>query len=380
MSEVEPAVVRVIDVPAGILLPELHDVLQAAIGWTDSHLHQFVADEVRYGMPDIDDFNEFEDERPETGVPLRALPARFVYLYDFGDDWQHQVELSGPGGDRPGIIEGQGACPPEDVGGPHGYADFSKVLANPRDSEHEQIRGWAGAWKHAFDLATADLLVRQTVGEVPAPVRLVVDLTADGVKLTPGGRLPRAIVRKVQEHYPDWYPLGRPTSIEEDLPPLAALHDLLRDVGLLRLRKGILPPRRQRRHRGDPAPAIVVRTSTRLRNNAHHRRSRAPASIDSQETAYTETVLALLAEVFRLAAVSIRNLDNTVRERLRVRAAAHGRSMEAEMRAILVEAVRDPGDDEGLLDALLARFGELGGVDLDLPYRSVPPRAADFTT
>ena len=70
MSEVEPAVVRVIDVPAGILLPELHDVLQAVIGWTDSHLHQFVAGEVRYGMPDIDDFNGFEDERPETGVPL----------------------------------------------------------------------------------------------------------------------------------------------------------------------------------------------------------------------------------------------------------------------------------------------------------------------
>lgn len=244
MSEVEPAVVRVIDVPAGILLPELHDVLQAAIGWTDSHLHQFVAGEVRYGMPDIDDFNEFEDERPETGAPLRTLPARFVYLYDFGDDWQHQVEVIGHGSGRPSVIEGQGACPPEDVGGPHGYADFLKVLANPRDSEHEHIRGWAGSWKHAFDVATADLLVRQTVGEVPAPVRLVIELMADGVKLTPGGRLPRAIVRKVQEHYPDWYPLGRPASIEEDLPPLAALHDLLRDVGLLRLRKGLLSPTR----------------------------------------------------------------------------------------------------------------------------------------
>jgi hypothetical protein len=244
MSEVEPAVVRVIDVPAGILLPELHDVLQVAIGWTDSHLHQFVAGEVRYGRPDIDDFNEFEDEQPETSVPLRALPARFVYVYDFGDDWQHQIEVSGPGGDRPGVIEGEGACPPEDVGGPHGYADFLRVLANPSDSEHQHIRGWAGSWKQTFDLATADLLVRQTVGEVPGAVRLVVDLTADGVKLTPGGRLPRAIVRKVQEHYPDWYPLGRPASIEEDLPPLAALHDLLRDVGLLRLRKGILSPTR----------------------------------------------------------------------------------------------------------------------------------------
>jgi plasmid stability protein len=90
-------------------------------------------------------------------------------------------------------------------------------------------------------------------------------------------------------------------------------------------------------------------------------------------------VLALLAEVLVMAAVSIRNLDDTVRERLRVRAAAHGRSMEAEMRAILVEAVREPTDDEGLLEALAARFDELGGVDLDLPPRSTAPRAVDFT-
>jgi plasmid stability protein len=90
-------------------------------------------------------------------------------------------------------------------------------------------------------------------------------------------------------------------------------------------------------------------------------------------------MLAPLAEVVAMAAVRIRNLDDTVRERLRVRAAAHGRSMEAEMRAILVEAVLEPTDDESLLDALAARFGELGGVDLDLPPRSTAPRAVDFT-
>jgi plasmid stability protein len=90
-------------------------------------------------------------------------------------------------------------------------------------------------------------------------------------------------------------------------------------------------------------------------------------------------MLAPLAEVVAMAAVRIRNLDDTVRERLRVRAAAHGRSMEAEMRAILVEAVLKPTDDESLLDALAARFGELGGVDLDLPPRSTAPRAVDFT-
>ena len=88
---------------------------------------------------------------------------------------------------------------------------------------------------------------------------------------------------------------------------------------------------------------------------------------------------ALLAKVVMVAAVSIRNLDDTVRERLRVRAAAHGRSMEAEMRAILVEAVLEPGDGEGILGALTARFGELGGIDLDLPPRSTAPRTSDFT-
>lgn len=89
-------------------------------------------------------------------------------------------------------------------------------------------------------------------------------------------------------------------------------------------------------------------------------------------------MLALLAEVKDVAAVSIRNLDETVRERLRVRAAANGRSMEAEMRAILVEAVREHGDEDSLLHALLVRFRDLGGVDLQLPARP-PARAADFT-
>ena len=79
-----------------------------------------------------------------------------------------------------------------------------------------------------------------------------------------------------------------------------------------------------------------------------------------------------------MAAVSIRNLDDTVRERLRVRAAANGRSMEAEIRAILVEVVREPADEDTLLTTLAARFAELGGVDLELAVRSAP-RAADFT-
>jgi plasmid stability protein len=82
-----------------------------------------------------------------------------------------------------------------------------------------------------------------------------------------------------------------------------------------------------------------------------------------------------------MAALSIRNLDETVKQRLLVRAARHGRSMEAEARAILTEAVGESADTAGLFTALLDRFGMLGGVDLELELgdRAEPARAADFT-
>ena len=83
-----------------------------------------------------------------------------------------------------------------------------------------------------------------------------------------------------------------------------------------------------------------------------------------------------------MAALSIRNLDNDVKERLRVRAARHGRSMESEVRAILVEAVSDPEESEGFLLAIYDRFSEIGGVDLDLPARGtgVDPEISERIT
>jgi len=80
-----------------------------------------------------------------------------------------------------------------------------------------------------------------------------------------------------------------------------------------------------------------------------------------------------------VAALSIRNLDDEVREQLRRRAAAHGRSMEAEVRTILTEAVREPSRGEGLLGAVLDRFSAIDGVELDEPRRAAPPRSPDFS-
>jgi plasmid stability protein len=80
-----------------------------------------------------------------------------------------------------------------------------------------------------------------------------------------------------------------------------------------------------------------------------------------------------------MAAISIRNLDDDIKKRLRIRAARHGRSMESEIRAILAQAVNQPEPAEGLFATLIDRFAAAGGVELDLPPRSTRPRAADLS-
>ncbi len=114
-------------------------------------------------------------------------------------------------------MDGYGACPPEDCGGPGGYAELLDALADPAHPDTKRMRGWVGDRLRPFDRAATDQRVRRVVGEVPESVRLLLDLVGDGIKLTPGGRLPRTVVRSMQQHRPRWYPLDRPAAIEDDL-------------------------------------------------------------------------------------------------------------------------------------------------------------------
>ena len=235
--------VRVIDVPASSTLLELHELLQAAMGWTDSHLHQFVTEDgATYGSVSPDDLDTWPDQRDETRSRLADLGSSFTYLYDFGDGWTHRVSMLGRGAAEPGCVYGEGACPPEDVGGPHGYAELLDALADPAHEDHHRMREWTGNRLRPFDCAATDRRIRHVVGDVPETVWLLLALLADGVRLTPGGRLPRIVVRAVQEQRPHWHPLGRPAATEDDLWPLVVLHHYLRSVGLLRLRHGVLAP------------------------------------------------------------------------------------------------------------------------------------------
>ncbi len=137
LRNVTPEVRRIMDVPGDIGLPLLHLVLQEAVGWERAHLHQFVSGSRRWSRPDLDGVLD------ETAATLRDLGPRFVYEYDFGDGWEHDVVLVGPGV-APGLVEGSGACPPEDCGGPWGFEELQQVLADPRHPEHADRLEWLG--------------------------------------------------------------------------------------------------------------------------------------------------------------------------------------------------------------------------------------------
>ncbi len=137
-------------------LDELHEHLQTAMGWTNSHLHHFEINEQFYGDPWLVDetFEEFGYEDSTSTRISEILPKsgkrfRFKYEYDFGDSWWHEILFEGclraeRGKRYPVCIEGERACPPEDVGGTWGYKEFLAAIADPDHEEHEEFLHWIG--------------------------------------------------------------------------------------------------------------------------------------------------------------------------------------------------------------------------------------------
>jgi hypothetical protein len=150
LDKIEPEIWRRLIVPADITLDLLHDVLQVAMGWEDCHLHVFEIGGRRF----TEDPQEPEEGENEGGVVLGALVTRsrtkFTYRYDYGDDWCHTIRVQEiqpiPEWDTGEIIcsGGERRCPPEDVGGPLGYAEYLAALADPQHEEHESMLEWRG--------------------------------------------------------------------------------------------------------------------------------------------------------------------------------------------------------------------------------------------
>lgn len=150
LDEVLPPVWRTFRIPASASLFELHCVLQVVMGWSNGHLHEFTQGRKRYMLPDPDgmaeDMGALDEEDFTVADLLRQPRQTLTYGYDFGDGWEHTVALVAihQDGEELTCIAGSGTCPPEDCGGPGGYAHLLDVLGNKRHPEHRDMKTWLG--------------------------------------------------------------------------------------------------------------------------------------------------------------------------------------------------------------------------------------------
>jgi hypothetical protein len=154
LEEIEPSIWRRLWVADTLTLAKLDRVIQTAMGWTNSHLHEFTINGLRYGMPDDEwasegDETMLDDRRHTIGGLLGTEVAHFAYLYDFGDHWQHtvaveQLMLPNEMNTRAMCLDGRNACPPEDVGGVGGYMEFLEAIRDPTHDEHVAMWQWGG--------------------------------------------------------------------------------------------------------------------------------------------------------------------------------------------------------------------------------------------
>jgi hypothetical protein len=151
LLRVTPPVWRRVLVDGSSTLDHVHEVIQAAFGWWDYHLHEFEVDGRSYGVPDPDDDwgRPTLDERNVRLDTIAAAGSSITYTYDFGDGWDHKITVekvlpATADTTVPACIGGRRACPPEDCGGPWGYAALLEILSDPTNPEHRARVEWIG--------------------------------------------------------------------------------------------------------------------------------------------------------------------------------------------------------------------------------------------
>lgn len=144
-----PPVWRRILVPGDITLRNLHRTLQTVMGWTNSHLHQFVGQRQGLSDPRSRVGGKIPDEnRTRLGDLIGTAGARLLYEYDFGDGWQHELLLEevllGDESFQQMCVAGKRCCPPEDCGGPQGFAELLTALQDAAHPRHDELCEWLG--------------------------------------------------------------------------------------------------------------------------------------------------------------------------------------------------------------------------------------------
>lgn len=159
LREIKPPIRRRIQVPETYSFWDLHVAIQDSMGWTDTHLHNFdivnpkTGRRQAIGIPDDD----FMDQKISPGWKKMIADYfspdndKAVYIYDYGDDWIHDIKLEkilprDTGVTYPLCVVGERACPPEDCGGPPGYEDFLEAIMDPKHENHNELIEWAGGY------------------------------------------------------------------------------------------------------------------------------------------------------------------------------------------------------------------------------------------
>jgi hypothetical protein len=170
----EPLIWRQVEAPTSITLKSLHDVIQAVMGWFDSHLWEFTIGQRRYGPPAEDGDWGIDPPADADKARLRGVlnPRKTVieYLYDFGEGWEHRLIVSHvragePDVDYPRYVGGEHVAPPEDCGGIPGFYDKIEALADPRHPDHAEIAEWLEGYDpRNFD----ELPIKYALGRIAA--------------------------------------------------------------------------------------------------------------------------------------------------------------------------------------------------------------------
>jgi Plasmid pRiA4b ORF-3-like protein len=180
LDDIKPSVMRRIEVPVSTSLDALHELIQAIMPWENSHMHAFylrMIDGPRWSPPSPFDDGFGIETRDSTQTTLAAVLAEpnfkvLRYNYDFGDDWRHTIKVERRFSaelwdEYPTLIDAKGRCPPENCGGPWGYAENLDAISDPTHKRHSELKGWFGDFDpKVIDRAAMEAALRQSI---PAP-------------------------------------------------------------------------------------------------------------------------------------------------------------------------------------------------------------------
>ncbi len=174
LGDILPQIWRKIEVESDITFHQFHLIIQKAMGWTNSHLHEFSADNLRIGdtgedVCELGDPPDWEERDKKLSDYFSKDNTKVDYIYDFGDNWEHVIMLEAIESKKKGIkyprcIDGARARPPENCGSTPGYYRLLKILADPKHEEHEEMKEWAGDFEpEHFDKEEATVGMRDSV-------------------------------------------------------------------------------------------------------------------------------------------------------------------------------------------------------------------------